>query len=275
MKEYKVEGHVSSYLPEGKEWKLVWSDEFDGPELDTSKWEFRMNFWGKPFEAYTDKGLVFDGNSCLEMHRTERDGYYVGPTLQTGSLSYDMPLDEEEREKSVSGTDWKIGKLHPAKFLHRYGYYEIRCKFMKYPETMWAAFWTQSPSIGASYDPEWCGVESDIMECFNKGRITTGNIMGGYGPQRREDGRVWYDLKDTEDDFHTFAMDWSPEGYVFYCDGEVVSTASEHVSHIPQFILLTSEVQGWRKGKGGPPAVGEKFEDDAFIVDYVRVFDQV
>lgn len=37
MKEYKVDGHVSSYLPEGKEWKLVWNDEFDGPELDTSK----------------------------------------------------------------------------------------------------------------------------------------------------------------------------------------------------------------------------------------------
>ena len=31
---YEVPGHVPSYLPEGKKWKLVWNDEFDGKELD-------------------------------------------------------------------------------------------------------------------------------------------------------------------------------------------------------------------------------------------------
>ena len=41
MKEYKVEGHVSSFLPADKNWKLVWSDEFDGTELDRSKWDYR------------------------------------------------------------------------------------------------------------------------------------------------------------------------------------------------------------------------------------------
>ena len=44
MKEYKIEGHVSSYLPKNKNWKLVWCDEFDGTELDTSKWGFRKYF---------------------------------------------------------------------------------------------------------------------------------------------------------------------------------------------------------------------------------------
>ena len=35
---------------------------------------------------------------------------------------------------------------------------------------MWSAFWTQSPSIGARFEPEWCGIESDIMECFESGK---------------------------------------------------------------------------------------------------------
>lgn len=272
-KEYKVEGHVSSFLPADKSFKLVWADEFDGPELDTDKWEFRMNFWGEPFEGYTDKGVSFDGNSCIELHRTEKNGYYIGPTLQTGSLSFDIPFTDKDRGPT-SGVLWRVGELHEPKFVHRFGYYEIRCKLPREPEIMWPAFWTQSPSIGMSYQPEWCGVESDIMESFKTGLITTGNIMNGYGSQRIQEGRVYYNL-DRLDEFHTWAMYWSPTEYIFYCDGNEVSRASEHVSQIPQFILLTSEVQGWRKGKGGPPSVGEKFTDDAFVIDYVRVFDEI
>ena len=83
MKKFEVNGHEPSFLPEG-EWKLVWADEFDGTELDRSKWDFRLNFWGKPFDAYTDQGIVLDGKSHIELHRTERNGCYVSPQLQTG-----------------------------------------------------------------------------------------------------------------------------------------------------------------------------------------------
>ena len=88
---------------------------------------------------------------------------------------------------------------------------------------MWSAFWTQSPTIGARFEPEWCGIESDIMESFKSGTATTGNIMGGYGKQFREDGRVNYDLKETPDGWHYFGMNWQPDGYVFYCDSSRLS----------------------------------------------------
>ena len=111
------------------------------------------------------------------------------------------------------------------------------------------------------------------MECFHVNKATTGNIMGGYGQQFAEEGRVRYDLEPTEDGWHYFGMDWSPEGYVFYCDGKEVSRCSEHVSQIPQFILLTTEVQGYRISQ--PHRIEGEFVDDAFIVDYVRVFDKM
>ena len=70
MQKFEVANHEPSFLPEGQ-WKLVWADEFDGTELDRSKWDFRLNFWGERFDAYTDQGVVLDGNSHIELHRTE------------------------------------------------------------------------------------------------------------------------------------------------------------------------------------------------------------
>ena len=271
MQEYRVEGHVSSFLPENKTWKLVWNDEFDGTELDRSKWDFRLNFWGAPFAAYTDQGVVLDGKSHVELHRVYKDGYYASPQLQTGSNSFDIPKDVQKNPWGQNDI-WPLGDLAPAKFVHRFGYYECRCKFQKHPDQMWSAFWTQSPTIGASFDPAWCGVESDIMECFRTDHCTTGNIMGGYGKQFRQEGRVQYDLTPTEDGWHTFAMDWTPTSYTFYCDGKVVTTADKDVSQVPQFILLTTEVQGYRSNS---QKKYDTFEDDAFICDYVRVFDEV
>ena len=39
--------------------------------------------------------------------------------------------------------------------------------------------------------------------------------MGGYGKQFREEGRVNYDSKETDDGWHYFGMDWQPDGYFF------------------------------------------------------------
>jgi hypothetical protein len=213
---------------------------------------------------------VLDGNSHVELHRTERDGNYVSPQLQTGSNSFDIPKTSKD---SPWGYDiWPLGELEHPKFVHRYGYYECRCKMQRDPETMWSAFWMQSPTIGARFEPEWCGIECDIMEYFHENKGTCGNIMGGYGKQFRQEGRASYEIEDAEA-WHYFGLDWQPEGYVFYYDGKEVSRASENVSHVPEFLLLTTEVKGYRKDI--PIAVGEKFVDDAFIVDFVRVYDKI
>jgi beta-glucanase (GH16 family) len=277
MIKYDVKDHEPSYLPEG-EWRLVWSDEFDGTKLDETKWNFRLNFWGERFSGYTDQGIVLDGNSHIELHRTEIDGRYVSPQLQTGANSFDNLLLNKEDPDAI----WPLDELKPPKFVHRYGYYECRCKFQKFPEYMWSAFWTQSPSIGTRFEPEWCGIESDIMEYFHEDQVTSGNIMGGYGKQLKTDGKVKYDLEKTEDGWHYFGMDWREDGYTFYCDGKVTAECNEHVSHVPQFILLTTEIQGYRLIKSGkaklinePFLIKDEYVDDAFIVDFVRVFDRV
>ena len=41
-----VPGEAPSLLPKGREFRLVWNDEFKGDRLDASKWSYRTNFWG-------------------------------------------------------------------------------------------------------------------------------------------------------------------------------------------------------------------------------------
>ena len=271
MKEFAYAGHEPSLLPAAKNWNLVWNDEFDGTELDTSKWGFRLNFWGKPFPAFTTEGVVLDGNSHLQLHVVKKDGQYCSPHLQTASLTYDIPKD--------TNAFWPFGKYEKPKFLHKYGFYEIRCRLNRQPG-WWAAFWLQSPSIGAHPDARQCGVECDIMESqdFPYGReMRCGDIWNGYGHdcQRPAGGHAHYILKETPDDWHRFAVDWSRDGYTFYTDGEIVHRVTDVVSDVEQFILVSTECMGYRKN---PPAPDPRLEQitlpEFFEVDYVRVFDE-
>ena len=119
MKQFEIKDHEPSLLPEGK-WCLAWADEFDGTALDRTKWDFRLNYWGKPNPAYTDKGIVLDGKSCIELHRTAHDGYYVSPQLQTGSNSFDIPKTSAVNPWGQNDI-WPLGELPEPKFMHRYG----------------------------------------------------------------------------------------------------------------------------------------------------------
>lgn len=282
VKTFPVDGHLESYLPKEKKWKLVWNDEFDGDVLDESKWMYRINFWGKPHPALTDKGVHLDGKSHMFMDMVIEDGIYKSAQLQTGSMTFDEPKDTDRF--------WPFGKMREPKFMHKFGFYEICCKLPK--GAGWhAAFWLQSPSIGAHPDPAAAGVECDIMENYRQhtvGEIICGNGWGGYGKDEHWYGHFAFPYEETEDGWHRYAVDWSEDGYIFYADGKEVGRqpASEGaVSHVEQFVLVTTECHGYlRNFNSGAGEVSKKGEahpalkdtyPDTFEVDYVRVFDEV
>ena len=56
MNVFNYDGHASSLLPEGKNWQLVWNDEFDGTELDRTKWGGACSISGaNPFPRLQQK----------------------------------------------------------------------------------------------------------------------------------------------------------------------------------------------------------------------------
>lgn len=271
MKKYEVEAHEPSLLPDG-EWKMVWSDEFDGRELNTSKWDYRLSMMGKMHPAWTDKGVKLDGNSnAVFTLMQDENGNPVSSQLQTGYNFMDQPVVE-----TTFGRDhlqWNIGKLHESKYLHSYGYYECRCRLQQ-KDGWWSAFWIQSPVIGASLNPADTGVEIDVMESFCPGKIAAHNVFtGGYGLDMKRSLTGGVDLDPKE--FHRFGLLWDETGYTFYVDGKEDGKITDKITARPEFILISTEVIGYRKEDHKPVQAAFDNQGDTFLVDYIRVFDKI
>jgi len=118
--------------PEGKSWKLVWNDEFDGTTLDESKWEIpegprRDGFWSR-------KAISLDGKGNLVISALKEDDKFLDGCVRTR-----------------------------GKFERAFGYYVARIKFQK-EEGHWSAFWMFTPGVGKIGNEGRDGTEIDIME---------------------------------------------------------------------------------------------------------------
>ena len=264
---------VPSDLPRNYRFKLVWSDEFDGTELDRRKWDYRRALCGKPWLSWTDKGVRLDGRGhCVFTVVEGTNGLPVSSQLQTGYNFMDTPVERTKFHED--DLQWNIGKLHRNKFLHRYGYWECRCRLQQRPG-WWPAFWIQSPTIGASADPAETGAEIDVMESFRVGEIVPHNAYtAGYGKDANCEDTGFFTTLDPSV-YHTFGVLWTEKGYTFYIDGREDGHINRNISRRPQFVLVGTEVDGYRRSCRQPTEAAKKAVGDTFVVDHVRVFDIV
>ena len=271
MQIFEVKDHAPSYLPDGVRARLVWQDEFDGDTLDTDKWDYRLSMMGKRHPAWTDKGVHLDGQShCVFTLMKDEEGNPVSSQLQTGYNFMDEPI--VPTKFGVENLQWTIGKLKENKFTHRYGYYECLCRLQR-KRGWWSAFWIQSPIIGASLDPAETGSEIDIMESFEPGKIVQHNVFtGGYGLDSKR-ASAGENVTLDENEWHRFGVLWDETGYTFYIDGKEDGHISEYVSKRPEFILISTEVHGYRHELSATKALALENLGDEFLVDHVRVFD--
>ncbi len=271
MQIYEVKDHEPSLLPDGRHFQLVWADEFDGDTLDTEKWDYRLSMMGKAHPAWTDKGVRVE-NGCAVFSVFREGDAIVSSQLQTGYNFMDQPV--MTTKFGEDHLQWPIGKLKESKFLHRYGYYECCCRLQQMPG-WWSAFWMQSPNIGSTLDPADSGTEVDIMECFSHGEIAPHNAFtGGYGldMKRAKAGGINGIDMGT---FHRFGLLWLPDRYEFYIDGVLDGVITEYVSQRPEFLLISTEVMGYRHKNHRPTEEAQRLPEtgDTFLVDHVRVFD--
>jgi beta-glucanase (GH16 family) len=222
--------------PEGKAWKLVWSDEFDGTRLDESKWE-------------VPEGRRRDGWWSREAISLDGEGNLVISTLKKG-------------DKYLDGCVRTRGKFERA-----FGYYVARVKLQEQPGH-WTAFWLYNSSVGRIGDEGRDGTEIDIMEKpWRDGRVQHALHWDGYGKHHESKGQVAH-VPGVMDGWHTFSIWWKPDEYIFYVDGkETWRTSAGGVCQVPLYIKLSDEIGDWAVD------IGEASLPDRFLVDYVRVYD--
>jgi beta-glucanase (GH16 family) len=237
---------------------LVFSDEFNGPSLDTSKWR-TCSWWAS--------------TTCSIETNAEQELY----TPNNVSVSNGV-LDLQARQESAVGWNGKTynytsgmissGGLYGSSapgFSYTYGYAEARVK-VPAGQGLWPAFW-QLPA-----DYSW-PPEIDAMEILGNQPSTTymhyhyldaaGNTQGP--------GASWTG-PDFSAGWHTFGVDWEPTAITYYVDGVArwSFTDAANITNKPQYLVLNLAVGGnWP----GAPNASTPFPSD-FLVDYVRVWDQ-
>lgn len=247
-------------MPHDGEWRLVWADEFEGPDIDPEKWEHQV-FPG-----------VASGNNELQ-HYTDRP---VNSFIRDGRLVI-RAIREDYKDH-----DYTSARLHTrGRFSFLYGRVEGRIRI---PSTVgiWPAFWMMPEESVYGIWPR--SGEIDIMESVNIADEVYGTIHFG-NPTHQHTGNPYRlaprgePVRLFSDDFHVYAMEWDPTEIRWYVNGEHYSTMNRWTAPAPypapfdqEFHLLLNVAVGgnWP----GSPDETSVFPQE-MEVDWVRVYQRV
>ena len=240
---------------------LVWSDEFDGAQLDPEVWFFEEG-----------DGSQYDipgwGNGELQ--------YYLpdNASLEDGLLKI------EAREESNGPFNYTSARINTRdRFAFRYGRIEAR---MKLPggQGIWPAFWLLAQD--SPYGGWAASGEIDIMEAVNLGgagsNFVYGTIhYGGEAPANESTGERYFVPTDATAEFHTYAVEWDATEIRWYVDDVLFamqnmwsSTGGEFPApfDVPFYVIFNVAVGGFFPGSPNDDTVFPVTME----VDWVRVY---
>jgi len=232
-------------------WVLDWSDEFDGTQLDQSKWVEETGGGGW-------------GNNELQFYTPRRENVRVA----------DGRLIIEARKERYENREYTSARLKTAGLMERqYGRFEARIKIPR-GQGIWPAFWMLGADIGKAGWPR--GGEIDIMENIGKEPgIVHGTLHGpGYSGDKAFGAPSPLAQGAYADDFHIYAVEWEPKEIRWYRDGVMYHKArpelvkGDWVFEHPFFVLVNLAVGGYWPGY---PDATSTFPQ-RMLVDYVRVY---
>lgn len=228
------------------QFELVWSDEFDGTELDLTKWNFDLGAggWGNAEPQYYTAN---DNNIDVD----------------TGYLRI-TAINEDFGGAEYTSSRIKTKGLYEV----QYGKIEARIKIPK-GQGLWPAFWMLGSNIDEVSWPQ-CG-EIDIMEHINNSFY----IHGTYHYNNFGHTYFGQDKAADVEEFQVYSIEWDASKIRWYLNDILYFTAniedgigSTEEFHEPFFILLNMATGGnWP----GYPDESTVFPASMFV-DYVRVY---
>jgi beta-glucanase (GH16 family) len=237
------------------EWVAVWADEFDGREIDATKWKF-------------DTGGHGFGNNELQYY-TDRA---VNARIEDGALTI------QAQRENFGNRAYTSAKLQ-SKAAWTYGRFEFRAKLPR-GRGLWPAIWMMPTDLKKYGGWPTCG-EIDILEQLGH---EPDRIYGTlhFGLPHAEKGRgtsVALRKGSLVEDWHEYALEWYPGEIRWFADGELYQVQNDWFTSAPGaawpapfdrdfFLQLNLAVGGhWP----GPPDAATSWPQKLRI-DYVRVY---
>jgi beta-glucanase (GH16 family) len=262
MKKHQLTPQKLTQKTDGKEWKVVWADEFEGEGMpDTSKWTYDIGDWGW-------------GNNELQ--------YYTDSRLENARLE-DGNLVIEARKNDMN-QEWTSARLTTrGKVTFLYGRIEFRAKVPP-NKGNWAAGWTLGDDYVDELSWPYCG-EIDILESVGyeidnetgNGKAHASAHCGAYYFKLGNQPTGIIDVENMNNEYHIYAVDWTPEGIIASVDGKEYFTYNDTSTDLAwpfgkaQNLILNLAMGG---GWGGLQGMDETMTSQKFLVDYVRVYEK-
>lgn len=194
---------------DGRQWQLVWSDEFEGETIDTDTWTFETG-GGCGEGGQLDTDCTW-GNQESQYY-TDGDNAWI----EDGTL-----VLEAREEAAPSGIhDYTSARMNTAGGrTAQFGRVDIRATLPQ-GQGVWPALWMLGNDIGETGWPD-CG-EIDIMELIgNEPETVHGTVHGpGYSGGNAIGGGYTLDSGTFAEEPHTFSIVWDPGEIKWYVDGE-------------------------------------------------------
>jgi beta-glucanase (GH16 family) len=206
--------------PLATQWKLVWSDEFDGKDIDKAKWDFDI---GNGFYNYDASQWISGwGNDELQYYTREPENVFVK----------DGMLHIRALKESLHGCGYTSARLKTRKkdgsslFSQKYGKFEFRAK-LSTGQGIWPALWMlpQEEKYGG-----WASSgEIDVMEARGQqpNKVLGTIHFGSRWPMNVHISKEHVlPEKATIADFHVYALEWEPGEMRWSVDGHTYATQS-------------------------------------------------
>ncbi len=230
--------------------KLVWEEQFNGKALNEKVWNF-------------ETGDGCPNNCGFGNHERQvytKDNHLVSKGFLTITA-------KKDGDKYTSTRITTAGKKE-----FQYGYIETRAK-LPVGKGIWPAFWMLGSNISKVGWPK--SGEIDIMEYIGRDphniytTLHTNANHGGNASGHK------VEIKDIEEGFHTYGVDWSKDKMEFFVDGISVFVFSPDPKNEdnwpfnqPFFILVNMAIGG----DFGGPAVDDSIFPQQYTLDYIRVY---
>lgn len=278
---------------DGAGWALVWSDEFDEPELDRTKWAPEQSCWGggnNERQCYTDRpeNIAIENGILLLKARKEA---FTGP---------DRPPEIAASPNPQVSQDYTSGKIR-TRGLHawKYGRIEARAK-VPAGQGMWPAIWMMP--VDAHYGGWPLSGEIDILETVNVGakcdecsgdkgenRTVSALHFGDYPPDNAyvDQKTAMHDGTLPSDGFHVYAVEWGKGAIRFLIDDRVhfVATREDWYSASPKaqgnpdapfdkpfYLMANLAVGGAWPERSNEKGLAKNALPNQFMIDWIRVY---